>query len=1159
MKLNHLRKHLFISRRLFNQTMRVMRLTAVLLIATCLQISAKGHAQGISLKEKNASLEKIFKEIKTQTNYLFWYDNDLLRASKKVDITVKNAAIEQVLDLCVAGQGLSYTIVNKLIVVKRKEEPRNANLPETIPLPVAIGGRITNEKGEPLTGVSLRIKGTGKGTTSNEDGHFRITAEANATLTISFIGYEGQEIAVKGRSEINIVLKESTSELDQVVVIGYGATKKATLTGAVSVVNAKQIANRPTAQILNSLQGIVPGMVVTRNNPGRPGGESVDAQIRGVTSRGGAGVLVVIDGIPSMLGIGALGNLSPDEIESITVLKDAQAAIYGSMAAGGVMLVTTKKGKSEKPTIEVNTNLTLNKPGIIRKQVNILQAIDVLNQSYVNDGVVNNAWAPFVKYIDNTDLSKQTIVSPGPFPDTHDMTLGNEDWMDIMWGSALQKNVNIAVSGRTERSNYYVSAGLLDQPSMMQYGTDYNRKYNVRLKYGFDITRYLSINTNVALSNQKRVEPVNYSIIEDFTAQSLAGKSMYSSTGKYYGWGGYLSPIGLAEKGGISEGTNTSGNAQVELILKPLKNLEIRGQYSTDQFVGDASYNKIGVMSYAMDDTEDFSSTVLYGGRDQVGASYLKSAQNVANIYGTYKYVLKKNTFGLLAGFSNTQFNTRQINASRNGDPALISNNLIYLGAGSPDQQFNGESKSANALSSAFSRLSYDYQEKYIFEGNFRYDASSNFAPGHKGTPFYGASAAWVFTKEKIFSGIDRYLNSGKLRASWGQLGNQSGIGFYDYIQLIAAGGQYPFGDPESPTRNLQYSVPYLASPSRSWEKVETKNIGLDIGALNDRLTGSFDYFIKKNMNMFYTFEFPSILGITSPSINGAQLRTTGWELSVNWNDKITPDLNYSFGFLLSDNTSKVLSLPDSRTPGYGYNTWVEGYSAGSYFTYQFDGLIQSEKELADYKSAITSGAPTNLRTGDARYKDMNGDGKLTPLLYDAKDPSKGGDMVYIGNDNRRYSFSFNLGLNYKGFYATALFQGVGKQMVWNNNINQFMFFRNPQQYYYNRTWTPENTMARYPKLSADNGILGWNYKPSNAPYIYEDAAYLRLKNLQVGYTFSPQLLKRIHMEGLQIYFSGADLTEWSKIPKGFEVERPFVVSKTPYPRSYTLGLNFSL
>lgn len=1135
--------------------MLLMKL-GLILILTSLQVSATTYSQElITVDFKNVRLERALKEVEHKSDYRFVYSS--LKMPQDVRITFQGTSIpvREVVDALLDNTGLRYQLIgDRLMVITRVEEAP----------PRKIIGKVTNEKGDPLANVTVQVKGTETYTLTDSDGAFQINVDDNAAaLVFSYIDMETQEVSMAGKSAVEITMKPLDNVMEDVVVVGYGTKTKATLTGSVFTVDAQQLANRPTSQVLNSLQGLVPGLVIHRVNAGRVGNETIGAQIRGISSRSDPGILVVIDGVPEgrLNAVSALNNINPNDIESITVLKDAQAAIYGSRAAGGVMLVTTKRGKTQRPVVEIGSNATLTRPGIYRKQLNILQTIDVLNQAYANDGFINNSWSPFVQYIDKTDLSKLTFVEPGPFPDTHDLTFSENDWMDIMWGSAVHQNHNVSVSGRTDRSNYFISVGMLDQPSMLKYGTNYNRKYNARLKYSFDVNNWMTVRTNVSLLQQEVVEPTDYDLTEYFTAQSFSGKAKYTNDGLYYGWGGYLSAIGFAEVGGNRTTQNNEIQGQFEMVIKPIKNLEIIGQYSINRWLGDASWIRTGFDSYAMDGTLDFNSNLYWGGRDMVGADYSKNNQTVANLYANYKVRLGDHSFDVVGGLSNEQFQARAFSAYRNGDPsALINNELVYLGTGSPTQQFNNESKSANALNSAFSRLSYDYVGKYMFEGNFRYDASSRFAPGHRSSPFFGASVAWVFTKEDFAIGLSKAINYGKLRLSWGQLGNQAGIGNYDYIQLIAdAGQQYPFGDPSNPTRSSRYVVPSLASSRRSWEKIETKNIGLDLAALDHRLSGSFDYFFKNNKNMFYNFEFPSVLGIAPPSINGAKLRTTGWELMLNWKDKIGSDVGYMAGFVLSNNASKVLSLADSRTPGYGHNSWVEGYPVGSFFTYQFGGFIQSDEDLAAYNSQITSGIPTNLRTGDVKFKDLNGDGKLTPILFNPDDPENGGDLTYIGNNNIQYSYSVTLGIDYKGFFVSTLFQGIGRLMGTNNSTDQFMYFRNPLEYYYNQTWTPERPNAKYPILTQDAGRMGWNYAPSNASYMFFNAAYLRLKNLQIGYTFPMSVTEKIHVQKLQVYLSGSDLAEWSGMPKGFEVERPYAIQITPYPRTYTLGLNITL
>ncbi len=1161
MKKNHADGEAFIAPALA-KLLKIMRLTTAILFATALSASAGVYSQDakVSLSLNGVKLTRLFKAIEKESGYRFAYSNDIIPAGKFVTVNVKEKPVSEVLASVLSKTTLKYRFDGEsgiIIIAEKTDEDK------TFAAEKKITGKVTNEKGEGLSGVTVQLKSSAIFTTTSVDGSFVITVPDNAKILVfTYVGMESQELSISGKSSVQVTLAAAEKGLNEVVVIGYGTKTKSTVTGAISTVSSAQLANRPAANVVNSLQGLVPGMVISRGNVGRVGREAdnLGIEIRGIASRSNPGVLIIVDGIPQQSGGAfALNNLNPDDIESISVLKDAQAAIYGSRAAGGVILITTKSGKSAKPVVALNSQVTLNTPGIERKQANILQSIEMWTEAYENDGVNNNYYTHLKPFLtQNLDLNKITVAK-GPFPDTKDITLSNNDWMKIMWGNATQQQHTLSVSGKNGKSSYWVSMGVLDQHSMLQYGTNYNRKYNTKLKYDFDINDWLKIKTNVSIQTQKLVEPTDYDLIQDLTANSYAGKAKYTQSGKYYGFGGYLSTIGWAEQGGNRESRNTQVRTQFEAVATPIKNLDITGQLAINRDLFDEFALRTGFLSYTYDDDVIFNSNLYWGGKDQVTAGYSKNNQLVANLYANYKYNLKAHHFGLLAGGSHEEVETRAFSAYRNGNPNLLSNSLSFLGNGALTEQFNSEARSDYALQSAFSRLSYDYNQKYFFEGNFRYDASSKFAPGHKGAPFYGGSLGWVMTNEKFMNRLAKFIDFAKLRLSYGELGNQNGIGLYDYVQAIAFGGQYPFGPVNSPLRTLSTFVPSLASPDRSWEKLDVQNLGLDLAVLNKRLSVSFDYFSKTNKNMFYSKEFPSILGITPPQINGAELRTKGWEVALQWKDKIRKDFDYFVNVAVSDNTNKVLTLADSRIPGYGQNGFVEGYAYGSYFTYMYDGLIQSDAELTKYKGVITSGIPTNVRTGDVKFKDLNGDGKLTPTLYNPADPSKGGDLVYIGNSNIRYSYSINLGASWKGFYCSAILQGVGKWQVMDGNVAAAPFFRNPQAYHYHNTWATSRPDALFPKSSEDDGINGYNYLPSDAPFKFRNAAYIRVKNVQVGYNVPQKIANRAKLKSVQVYFSGSDLGEWSKIPKGFDPEKPFSIVNTPYPRSYSFGLNITL
>ncbi|KYP16607.1 TonB-dependent receptor [Flavihumibacter sp. CACIAM 22H1] len=1138
------------------KTLLLMKCMIALLLATCLQVSARSYSQErLSVSFKNERLESVLREIEAKSSYRFIYSTDKIRTNTPVTFSANELSVEEIVKAILNATDLSWKILpNKTVILLNKNEAD---------LEIGITGTVRDINKEPLAGVSIQVKGTSLISTTDEKGNFSINVpDEKAVLIFTYVNMQVQEVAVGKKTLLNIEMQPINQSMNEVVVVGYGTKTKATLTGAVSVVGKEQLANRPTPNVITSLQGLVPGLVINRGNIGRVGREAdnIGIEIRGISSRSNPGVLIIVDGIPQPSSSAfALNNLNPEDVESVTVLKDAQAAIYGSRAAGGVILVTTKMGKTARPTVSVNSNLTINKPGIVRKQANILQAIEMWNESYENDGVQTNFYSHLKPFLTQDINLNEITVAKGPFPDTKDITLSNNDWMDIMWGSATQQQHTLSVSGKSDRSSYWVSVGVIDQNSMLQYGTNYNRKYNTRLKYDFNVTDYLKIRTNVSLQSQKLVEPTDYNTIEDIISNSFAGKAKYTPTGKYYGFGGYLSTIGWAKEGGDREARNTQIRSQVEAVLTPVKNLDITYQLAINRDLFDEFSLRKGFLSYTYDDEVIFNSNLYWGGRDQVTAGYAKTNQLVSNLFANYRWNFGEHNFSVLAGASHEEFENRSFSAYRNGDPFLLSNELSFLGNGAVTEQFNSEARSHSALRSAFSRISYDYKQTYFFEGNFRYDASSKFAPGYRGAPFYGGSVGWMISNEKFMNKFNPFLDMLKLRASYGQLGNQSGIGLYDYIQAIAFGGQYPFGPVNSPLRTLSTNVPGLASPDRSWENLEVKNIGVDIGFFQRRLSGSFDYFVKTNKNMFYSKEFPTILGITPPQINGARMETKGWELALQWRDRINKNLDYFFGFVLSDNKNKVIELADSPIPRYGQNSFIQGYSFGSYFTYQYDGLIQDEAQLNAYKASITSGVPTNIRTGDVMFKDLNGDGKLTPMLYNPKDPTTGGDMVYIGNSNTRYSYSVNLGVNWKGINLSAIFQGVGKWEVMDGNIAAAPFFRNPQAYHYHQTWSIDRVDATYPKMSQNDNINNYNYQTSNAPFKFHNAAYMRLKNLQLGYNLPASLLSKAKLKSVQVFFSGSDLMEWSKIPSGFDPEKPFSIVNTPYPRSYSFGLNITL
>ena len=548
-----------------------------------------------------------------------------------------------------------------------------------------------------------------------------------------------------------------------------------------------------------------------------------------------------------------------------------------------------------------------------------------------------------------------------------------------------------------------------------------------------------------------------------------------------------------------------------------------------------------------------------FGGLNQAGAGYFRTRYTVGSVNATYSYTkLQDHQIRLLVGYSHEENNYRNFSAYR--QYGLISKELPTMGAGGAAYQYNSESKTEYALNSAYSRLEYSYKNRYLLQGIFRYDGTSKFAEGFKWSPFFSASGGWLVSEENFMKNL-KVVNFLKIRASWGQLGNQTGIGLYDYLSQITVGGSYPMGPWLSPIQTLNATLGTMPSTTRTWEMIVTKNLGIDFAAFDSRLNGSFDYFIKDNQNMFFNQEYPQVLGTTAPNINGAHLRTKGYEVEIGWADKIS-DLKYFVKVNFSDNNNKIISLADAVIPFMGTNSFVQGYSSNAFFGYRYDGIIQTASELADYKARLT-GLPTKLIVGDVRYIDQNGDGKLTANPYSVDEngspTATSGDLIYFGDGGQHNMYGISLGLSWKNFDFSSFLQGVLRWNVIDNVRPCNEWWNRVETYFNNNTWAPDRTNAFWPAVHQDGTIKNYNYQYSDAPYKFWNNRYIRLKNIQVGYTLPKNICERIHMSNLRIYFSGTDLWEHQNLPGKVDPETPFGRDVSPFPRQISFGLSVTL
>ena len=1125
--------------------LRMMKLTAFLLLVACLQVNASGYAQ-ITLSEKNAPLKKVFKEIQKQSGYDFFYPYELVEEAGSVTVTLKNAPLQQAVETVLKGKDLSYEIFENTVVIKRKERViLKTDSSKTLS---PIKGRILSSTGEPLAGASVKIKGTSIGTSTDSDGRFTIDANPGQVLVVSYVGYDDREVTLGNSADLSINLELSSVTLSEVVV-GYGTKKREHLTGSVSTANEEVFKSRPVTNSLNALQGAVPGVVIQRY-AGQPGKEVYDLNVRGASStNGGNAPLVLIDGV-----VGNLDLLNPNDIESISVLKDAAASIYGARAAGGVFLVTTKRGRKGAAKITYNSNYAISKmTGMMKSPTHYEMAI-MDNEANIHNGAVPLYTEEHLQKLRNND------PNPVPHPNGYGgwlLFFSSTDWVHELLENGFQHSHNLNLSGGGTNSNYFLSAGYLDTRGVVKYANDNNKRYNLRLNYDYDISKRIRLESKVFLENQQRTDigGVGDWVIGE-AIFGMPNHPVYTPDGKFFAQGGWGNAVSYAKEGTTATFNTRSLNTNFKLIADIIPGLKLNLQSGINYLTGTNTDYAKPIAQYKWDGTVQYYA-VANPGHSRLSKDNLENISK--NFTGYFEY---RKTFGgvhdlnVMAGASHEE-NNRETFLARVEN--VVSDDVPSLGLGS-ENWFTDGSVEDWSLRSLFSRVSYAFDNKYLLEGILRYDGSSRFSKDKRWGFFPGISAGWRISQENFFRNV-RLFDELKLRGSYGTTGNQEAAKLYDYVQFINIGGPgtwdfYPFGaGARMPTASLDGMV----SPDRTWETVINKNIGVDATLLNNRLGFSFDYFIKRNKNMMIPVAYPSMLGSTPPTTNAGTLKTWGFETSVSWTDKIG-ELSYSARVIVSDAQNKLVNYGGQSTYVLGINSlkeWPynirEGDPLDTYYAYEFDGVIRDQKELDDYKQL--EGVPSDIGIGDARFKDINGDGKIS--LY-GDNPGETGDVVNVGTTAPRFNYGINLSAKFKGFDFSVFLQGVGKRTLFRTgdySMPWSEWWRQPPQFYYGQTWNEDRPDAKYPRLTHGN-IRWWNYQASTLQQI--NAAYIRLKNLQVGYTFPSTWFRKLALSQARVYFSGQDIWEHHDVKGGWDPESANWGGNYPFQRMYSFGLDLT-
>ena len=1015
-----------------------------------------------------------------------------------------------------------------------------------------VKGTVVDDTNEPLIGVTVQVVGVqGSGTVTDFNGNYTIKATAKAQLKFSYIGYQDQVIPVAGKTTINVTMKEDNAVLQEVVVVGFGTQKKESLTGAVTVVDSKAFESKGSlSSPLEALQGQVAGVMITRSSSA-PGEEGWDMKLRGSVSKNSNGPLVIIDGVA-----GDMGSVNAADIESINFLKDGSAAIYGSRAADGVVLITTKKGKEGKVKVNYTGSLTVKTPGLQPELMSLTEWADGLMQTLENDNNTSSVWytyAQLAKQYQGSYIDLSQSANPfgsAAFTDVSDFVFSDVDWLGGMFGNAYNHEHNLSVSGGSDKNSYRISLGYNYDGSNLKYGNNSNKRFNVRFNDTYKFTKQLSLQSSIAYYRKEQVTPTRIGAALTTTTPQ-PGLPMATLDGKPYAWGTWGSPVAKVEDGG----DKTTSVSRID--ISETLNYDITDWLTANVNLG---YNTSDKMVDEVQNAINFYNVtgerIVLTDPTQAKSYYQQMAERIDN-YAFTAYANAHKTFWNDHNFSltlGTQYEFKEYKEFGVKATDILDGLEVVNGAGDVTIAYN--SKYQNSILSYFGRFNYDFLGRYLLEFNGRYDGSSKFLPENRWDFFWGVSAGWRLTEEKFMKDV-KWLNNLKLRASYAEVGNQSGIGNYDGVQLYNVhsntGAYLGSGLASYIATNGTF-----ASKTRSWERIKNYNLAVDFGlniAQGHSINGTVEYFLKKNDNMLVSVTLPGTLGDAAPSANAGKFKDFGWEGQMTYNGRIGK-VDYHVGGTLTFARNELTEYEGTTVKSSGYTSNMVGYGISSLFGLRYAGKIQNEEQLKAYKALYFEnngiGMPSNLRVGDNMYCDENGDGKLDE-----------NDLVFLGSSNPEISYSFNFGASWKGIDVNVVFQGAANRFIYRGNDTNWTvpyrgLYVNSLKSSIGNTWSTDNPDAYYAPYTNDANINLYNYQASSLTA--QDGRYLRLKNVSVGYNLPKGLLKAIRIvEGLRIYFTGTDLWETTKISDGWDPESKISKSGTslyPFTRNYTFGLN---
>ncbi|MDX9883118.1 MAG: TonB-dependent receptor [Prolixibacteraceae bacterium] len=1147
-----------------------MKLAIFLLLLSVVSVFASktySQTKGLTLNMENKTVKEVLQNIEAQSQFYFMYSEKLVDVNREVSVNMKNQKINEVLDALFAGTNVNYKIKDCFILLTTHEVVGNDL--KVAQQSKSVSGRITDSSGAPLPGVTVVVKGTTKGTITGNEGNYTLSdVPADATLVFSFVGMKTQEIPLEGKTIVDIIMSEEAVGIEEVVAVGYGTQKKVNLTGSVSAVDAEALEAIPVQNAVQALQGQIPGLYITQTSGG-----ALDARaslnIRGLTTIGqgsGGSPLVLIDGME-----GDLFTINPQDIESVSVLKDAaSSSIYGSRAPFGVILVTTKKGKAGRTVINYNNSFRFG------NAINMPQEMDSYTwATYFNDASRNAGWGDWVgpermqriKDYMAGKISYTTIPIPGSpnnWGTGYDYANDNIDYYDVFFKDVTKSQEhNLSASGGNEEISYFVSGNYLHEGGMMNYGGDGLNRYNTFGKVNAKVSKIAGINYSMRYTRSDHHRPSHmddYWFFQEIGRQSWPVSPLYDPNGNLFN----DHVLGM-ERGGQIKKQETAVIQQLGVTLEPLKGWRIVGnlnyRYNSNFTHTDyQTYWQTAVDGVSRSNTWFYDTVSEYGQKND----YIN-----VDAYSEYEKKIAEHNFKILLGFQAENYNTRDLWGQKQGImvpgiPTLNTTSGISETTGKAVPPLLTGGYGSWATAGFFGRLNYNYQEKYLLEANLRYDASSRFRQNQRWGLFPSVSAGWNLARESFFEPLSSVINTLKPKVSYGSLGNQNTDAWYPTYEIMgySIAGDTWLINGVKPNGSWPAA---LISKALTWEEIQSWNAGLDFGLLNNRLTGSFEYFIRKTLNMVGPAdELPALLGTAVPVTNNTDLKTKGFDLELMWHDRVADQLNYSIRFVLSDSQGEITRYSN---PSGTLSQYYTGMKWGDIWGYETKGIARTQEEMDTHLASLTNGGQSKLgqdwRAGDIMYADVDKDGQID---WGSSTINDHGDLKVIGNSTPRFNYGLDLTADWKGFDFRLFLQGVGKRDYYQGSwyfwgahwygVWWSMGLKQHEDYFRN---DPNHPLGLNPDGYYPRPLWGTAKNQQTQTRYLQNAAYMRIKNLQFGYTLPANATQKIGINKLRLFVSGENLATFTKMTTIFDPETiggNNLGNVYPLSKVYSFGLN---